>query len=149
MVISLLYHFINLSVCTKLPFVYLKVCPSLTQGISPSCCNLSQVTCIPTNNEKRYQAFPSNEILDNLKFKEAQGYFSWGRMDPNKWIPSKILWWNYLAKVINNKGGHKSNEHCRACMFSKAECVYLQNKIETLIKNKKCWLFHPKSSPVI
>ena len=44
----------------------------------------------------------------------------------------------YLAKVINNKGGHKSNEHCRACMFSKAECVYLQNKIETLIKNKKC-----------
>lgn len=97
----------------------------------------------------RYQAFPSNEILDNLKFKEAQGYLSWGRMDPNKWIPSKILWWNYLAKVINNKGGHKSNEHCRACMFPKAECVYLQNKIETLIKNKKCWLFHPKSFPVI
>lgn len=28
--------------------------------------------------KKRYQAFPSNEILDNLKFKEAQGYLGKG-----------------------------------------------------------------------
>lgn len=28
----------------------LRVCPSLAQGMSPSCCNLSHVTCTPTKN---------------------------------------------------------------------------------------------------
>ena len=28
----------------------LSVCPSLAQGMSPSCCNLSHVTCTPTKN---------------------------------------------------------------------------------------------------
>ena len=31
-------------------FTDLRVCPSLAHGMSPSCCNLSHVTCTPTKN---------------------------------------------------------------------------------------------------
>ena len=45
--------------------------------------------------KKRYQAFPSNEILDNLKFKEAQGYLSKG-----EWIQTNEFQGNCSGEII-------------------------------------------------
>ena len=50
-------------------FTDLRVCPSLAQGMSPSCCNLSHVTCTPTKNNYiiqisvGYQVFIRSQLL--------------------------------------------------------------------------------------